>query len=68
MSLFTKSALSGPPFSPIALALVLIALLLIVKLAKVGSRPPGLPPGPPTVPLLGNLHLVGSVHQRSHFQ
>ncbi|KAJ7657112.1 cytochrome P450 [Mycena rosella] len=28
-----------------------------IWLRKVGTREPGLPPGPPTVPLLGNLHI-----------
>lgn len=38
--------------------LLAASVLLFVKLVKVGSRPAGYPPGPPTVPLLGNLHLV----------
>ncbi|KAK7052015.1 putative cytochrome P450 [Favolaschia claudopus] len=37
---------------PLTLGLVWI----VVWLRKVGSREPGLPPGPPTLPLLGNLH------------
>ncbi|KAK7019954.1 putative cytochrome P450 [Favolaschia claudopus] len=38
---------------PLALGLVYI----FVWLRKVGSREPGLPPGPPTMPLLGNLSI-----------
>ncbi|KAK7042226.1 putative cytochrome P450 [Favolaschia claudopus] len=38
---------------PLTLGLVYIFLWL----RKVGSREPGLPPGPPTLPLLGNLHI-----------
>ncbi|KAJ5659297.1 cytochrome P450 oxidoreductase [Penicillium longicatenatum] len=42
----------------ILLPLLVAALFLLSKALKVGSRPAGYPPGPPTVPLLGNLHLV----------
>ncbi|KAJ7100794.1 cytochrome P450 [Mycena belliarum] len=41
----------------ILLALAVGLLGLFIWLRKVGSREPGLPPGPPTVPLLGNLHI-----------
>uniref|UniRef100_A0A0W0F4D7 Putative cytochrome P450 n=1 Tax=Moniliophthora roreri TaxID=221103 RepID=A0A0W0F4D7_MONRR len=37
-------------------ALLLLALLAI-KLLKIGQREEFLPPGPPTVPVLGNLHV-----------
>ncbi|KAJ7729426.1 cytochrome P450 [Mycena olivaceomarginata] len=42
----------------ISLLLALVALCVFVRLRKVGSREAGLPPGPPTVPLLGNLHMM----------
>ncbi|KAF7377424.1 Cytochrome P450 [Mycena sanguinolenta] len=39
------------------ISLVLGLLCIFVYLRKVGSREAGLPPGPPTIPLLGNLHV-----------
>ncbi|KAF2196383.1 cytochrome P450 [Delitschia confertaspora ATCC 74209] len=42
-------------------ALVLIVIVLaaaLYRLSKVGSRPKGYPPGPPTLPVIGNLHLM----------
>ncbi|KAK8118834.1 uncharacterized protein PG998_003460 [Apiospora kogelbergensis] len=34
------------------------ALRKLLRIESLGRRPPGYPPGPPTVPLLGNLHLM----------
>ncbi|KAF7328683.1 putative cytochrome P450 [Mycena sanguinolenta] len=39
------------------ISLALGLLCIFVYLRKVGSREPGLPPGPPIIPLLGNLHV-----------
>ncbi|KAL4801508.1 cytochrome P450 [Aspergillus unguis] len=41
-----------------ALPLLAGLALLVIKALKVGSRPAGYPPGPPTLPILGNLHLM----------
>lgn len=40
--------------------------LLIHRLSKVGRRPAGYPPGPPTLPLIGNLHLMPK--EKGHLQ
>jgi hypothetical protein len=40
----------------LVLLFALVALCFVIVL-KVGSRGKGLPPGPPTVPILGNAHI-----------
>jgi hypothetical protein len=42
----------------ILLLLALGVLCIVLLLRKYGAREPGLPPGPPTLPVLGNLHLL----------
>lgn len=42
----------------VVFAVVAVSLIwFISRLLKMGSREPNLPPGPPTIPLLGNLHV-----------
>ncbi|CAJ2502503.1 Uu.00g098970.m01.CDS01 [Anthostomella pinea] len=50
------------------LPLVALFGLAIWRLLKVGSRPAGYPPGPPTVPILGNLHLMPKENGHIQFQ
>jgi hypothetical protein len=38
------------------------------RLFQVGRRPKGLPPGPPTLPVLGNIHLMPKENPHIQFQ
>lgn len=37
---------------------IIPAILLFYKIITFGSREKNLPPGPPTIPVLGNAHLI----------
>ncbi|KAJ3839896.1 cytochrome P450 [Lentinula raphanica] len=43
--------------SIVSVLLFLITIWALRRLYKIGAREPLLPPGPPTIPLLGNLHV-----------
>ncbi|KAK7692525.1 hypothetical protein QCA50_004155 [Cerrena zonata] len=46
--------------------LALFVFWILNRLRKIGSRQQGLPPGPPTLPLIGNLHLFPTT--RAHLK
>lgn len=48
---------SGLSFK-ITLLVIAVLVVLIAPYAFASSRPKGFPPGPPTRPFLGNLHLI----------
>ncbi|KAJ6537374.1 cytochrome P450 [Mycena vulgaris] len=48
------------------LLIFLLALCVAAFLKKVGTREKGLPPGPPTVPVLGNVHIFPT--EFAHFK
>jgi hypothetical protein len=42
----------------IVVAAFAILAYTVYRLMQIGKRPPGMPPGPPTIPVLGNNHQV----------
>lgn len=54
--------------SATTVGVVVAVLLLMYRLNRVGQRPKGYPPGPPTLPLIGNLHQMPKEHGHLQFQ
>jgi hypothetical protein len=45
-----------------------LVAISVFQLAKIGRRPKDYPPGPPTLPLIGNLHLMPTEKPHLQFQ
>ncbi|RYC65168.1 hypothetical protein CHU98_g1038 [Xylaria longipes] len=55
--------------SQIIISVVIVSLVILSrKILQIGRRPTDLPPGPPTVPILGNLHLIPKHDVHLQFQ
>ena len=54
----------GTPYYT-AIGAALLLLLGLSRLLMVGRRPKGYPPGPPTLPIIGNIHQVMRQHVAS---
>ncbi|KAI1322760.1 putative cytochrome P450 [Xylariaceae sp. FL0255] len=52
----------------IAAAVVVVLVFGLSRILRIGHRPTDLPPGPPTIPLLGNLHLMPKHDSHLQFQ
>lgn len=38
--------------------LVSLVMLVVYRVLQIGKRDPRMPPGPPTIPILGNAHII----------
>lgn len=47
---------------------VILAIIVSSKSLRIGSRPADIPPGPPTIPILGNLHQMPVVNPHIQLQ
>ncbi|KAI1748991.1 cytochrome P450 [Xylaria castorea] len=50
----------------ISIVVTTLVVVFLYQLSRIGRRPKGMPPGPPTLPLIGNLHLMPK--EKGHLQ
>ncbi|KAF4499906.1 cytochrome p450 [Fusarium agapanthi] len=55
-------------FSSGVYLLIPVLILGFWRLSKIGRRPEGYPPGPPTLPIIGNLHQIPNRKRHIQFQ
>jgi len=56
-----RKAMEGYRVIVAGFALAAALALLLARCSQIGRRPKDFPPGPPTIPVLGNLHLVSHI-------
>ncbi|KAI1432418.1 cytochrome P450 [Xylaria sp. CBS 124048] len=57
-----------PVFPHVVIGIPVIIVLVLWRLSQIGRRPRDYPPGPPTLPLIGNLHQIASTNRHLQFQ
>ena len=54
--------------STILAIFIFLALAFLYSIRNIGRRPKDLPPGPPTLPIIGNLHLLPKTQPHHQFK
>ncbi|KAL4906002.1 hypothetical protein BDW74DRAFT_15372 [Aspergillus multicolor] len=60
--------MADPAVASIIAAAAAVSIYLVIALRNVGRRPADYPPGPPTLPIIGNLHLMPSKYPHQQFK
>jgi hypothetical protein len=66
--MYFRTETSAMPFHGASFSLVVLLSAILWQLSKIGRRPRNYPPGPSTLPLIGNLHQIPQEKRHLQFE